>query len=92
MKSFIVYYSHGENTDFVAKKIADKIGADTLRLVPAKKYPETGFAKFFWGGKSAVMAETPELEPYSVDLDSYEQMYLVFQFGPAILLHHLEHL
>ncbi|SCZ79641.1 flavodoxin family protein [Pseudobutyrivibrio xylanivorans] len=78
MKTLIVYYSHEGNTDFVAKKIADKICADTLRLVPVKKYPEKGFAKFFWGGKSAVMAETPELEPYSVDLDSYEQ--IVFGF------------
>jgi flavodoxin len=78
MKTLIVYYSHEGNTDFVAKKIAEKTGADTLRLIPVKKYPEKGFAKFFWGGKSAVMAETPELEPYSVDLDSYEQ--IVFGF------------
>ena len=78
MKTLIVYYSHEGNTDFVAKKIAEKTGADLLKLVPVKKYPEKGFAKFFWGGKSAVMAETPELEPYAVDLDSYEQ--IVFGF------------
>ena len=36
MKTLIIYYSHEGNTDFVAKKIADKIGADTLRLVPVK--------------------------------------------------------
>ena len=78
MKTLIVYYSHEGNTDFVAKKIAEKLEADTLRLVPVKKYPEKGFAKFFWGGKSAVMAETPELEPYSVDLDSYEQVIFGF--------------
>ena len=78
MKTLIVYYSHEGNTDFVVKKIAEKTGADTLRLIPVKKYPEKGFAKFFWGGKSAVMAETPELEPYSVDLDSYEQIVFCF--------------
>ena len=78
MKTLIVYYSHEGNTDFVAKKIAEKLEADTLRLVPVKKYPEKGFAKFFWGGKSAVMAETPELEPYSVDLESYEQVIFGF--------------
>ncbi len=49
-----------------------------LRLVPVKKYPDSGFGKFFWGGKSAVMAETPELEPYTVDIDSYER--IVFGF------------
>ncbi|MBE5911960.1 hypothetical protein [Pseudobutyrivibrio sp.] len=45
MKTLIVYYSHEGNTDFVAKKIAEKTGADTLRLVPAKKYPEKAFGK-----------------------------------------------
>ena len=65
MNTLIVYYSLEGNTDFVAKKIADKLQADILRLVPVKKYPEKGLAKFFWGGKSAMMAETPELEPYS---------------------------
>ena len=78
MKTLIVYYSHEGNTDFVAKKIAEKLQADTLRWVPVIKYPEKGFAKFFWGGKSAVMAETPELEPYSVDLASYEQVIFGF--------------
>ena len=40
MKTLIVYYSHEGNTDFVAKKIAEKLEADTVRLVPVKKYPE----------------------------------------------------
>lgn len=78
MKTLIVYYSHEGNTEFVVEKISEKIGADTLKLVPVKKYPEKGFAKFFWGGKSAVMAETPELEPYSVDLASYDQVVFGF--------------
>ncbi|SDY59264.1 flavodoxin family protein [Lachnobacterium bovis] len=78
MNTLIVYYSLEGNTDFVAKKIADKLQADLLRLVPVKKYPEKGFAKFFWGGKSAMMAETPELEPYSVDWNSYEQVIFGF--------------
>ena len=37
MKTLIVYYSHEGNTDFVAKKIAEKTGADLLKLVPVKK-------------------------------------------------------
>ena len=31
MKTLIVYYSLEGNTDFVAKKIAEKLEADTLR-------------------------------------------------------------
>ena len=78
MKTLIVYYSLEGNTEYVAKKIADACGFDTLRLVPVKKYPDSGFKKFLWGGKSAVMAETPDLEPYTFDAGSYER--IVFGF------------
>ena len=78
MNTLIVYYSHDGSTDAVAKKIADACGFDTLRLTPAKAYPESGFRKFFWGGKSAVMAETPALTPYTFDADAYDR--IVFGF------------
>ena len=52
MKTLIVYYSLEGNTEYAAKKIADTCGFDTLRLEPVKKYPDSGFRKFFWGGKS----------------------------------------
>ena len=47
-------------------------------IKPVKTYPKKGFRKFFWGGKSAVMAETPELEPYKFDASSYDR--IVFGF------------
>ena len=78
MNTLIVYYSHDGNTDAVAKQIADACGFETLRLTPAKAYPESGFRKFFWGGKSAVMAETPALTPYTFDVDAYDR--IVFGF------------
>ena len=78
MKTLIVYYSLEGNTKYVAEKIADACGFDTLRLMPVKKYPASGFKKFFWGGKSAVMAETPELEPYTFAPDCYDR--IVFGF------------
>ena len=78
MKTIIVYYSHEGNTDYVAKKIAKACGFDTLRLVPAKKYPDKGFKKYFWGGKSSLMAETPELEPYEFNADSYGRIVIGF--------------
>ena len=61
MKTMIVYYSLEGNTEFAAEKIAAKLGADLLRIQPVKAYPSGGFRKFLWGGKSAVMAETPKL-------------------------------
>ena len=78
MKTIVVYYSLEGNTAFAAESIAKICGFDLLRLEPVKKYPDSGFKKFFWGGKSAVMAETPELEAYSFDAESYDR--IVFGF------------
>ena len=89
MKTLVVFYSLEGNTEYVAGKIAEKLGADTLKLIPKKAYSDKGFSKFFWGGKSAVMAEKPELEPYHVDLSSYDQIIFGFPvwagtFAPPI--------
>ncbi len=78
MKTLIIYYSLEGNTAYAAEEVSNITGADTLRLVPKKAYADKGFAKFFWGGKSAVMAEKPELEPYEVNLDGYDR--LIFGF------------
>ena len=78
MNTLIVYYSLEGNTAWAAEQIAAKLGADTLRLAPVKKYPDSGFKKFFWGGKSAVMAETPELEPYEYDGAKYDRIIVGF--------------
>ena len=58
-KIAIIYYSMSGNTEYVAKNISEKTGADLIRIVPKKEYPKSGFIKFLWGGKSAVMKETP---------------------------------
>jgi flavodoxin len=78
MKTIIVYYSLEGNTDYAAKHIASELGADLLRLEPEKAYPSSGFKKFFWGGKSAVMAETPKLVPYTFNSSAYDR--IVFGF------------
>ena len=71
MKKAIVYYSMSGNTDYVAKYISDKIDADLIKIEPKKEYPNKGIRKFLWGGKSAVMGETPALEKYEFDSDKY---------------------
>ena len=78
MKAIVVYYSLEGNTAYAAEKIAAALGADTLRLQPKKAYPDSGFRKFFWGGKSAVMAETPALEPYEFCAEDYDLVVLGF--------------
>lgn len=72
MKTAIVYYSMSGNTKLVAEQMAADLNADLIPLVPIKTYPDSGFKKFFWGGKSAVMGEKPALEPYVFDAIAYD--------------------
>lgn len=78
MNTIVVYYSLEGNTDFAAKRIAARLGASTLRLHPKKEYPSGRFTKFLWGGKSAVMSETPQLEPYEFNAADYDRVILGF--------------
>jgi len=78
MKTLVVYYSLEGNTEYAAQKIGETLGADTLCIRPEKSYPSSGFRKFFWGGKSAVMSETPKLEPYEFDSTEYDRIVIGF--------------
>ena len=78
MKTIVVYYSLEGNTKLAAEMIAKKLGADILELVPEKSYPTGKISKFFWGGKSAVMSETPVLKSYEFDKDAYDRVILGF--------------
>ena len=78
MKALIVYYSMSGNTEYAAGRMAERLGADMLRLEPVKEYPDSGFRKFFWGGKSAVMAEKPALKPYRFETDGYDTVIFGF--------------
>jgi len=78
MKTAVVYYSMSGNTDFAARELAAGLDADLIEIRPEKAYPDRGFRKFFRGGKSAVMAETPKLMPYSFDPDRYGRIVIGF--------------
>ena len=78
MKTAIIYYSMGGNTAWAAGKISEGLDADLIEIRPVKAYPDKGFRKFLWGGKSAMMAETPELEPYTFDAGKYDRIVIGF--------------
>ena len=78
MTNLIVYYSLEGNTEYVAGVIASTLGADLLRIEPVKAYPTFGFRKFFWGGKSAVIGEKPELQPYTFQPAKYDRIIIGF--------------
>ena len=64
------------NVKSVAEKLSVTLNADMIEIKPVKAFPDKGFGKFFWGGKSAVMGETPELEPYRFNADQYDTVII----------------
>jgi flavodoxin len=64
------------------KKDDEKSGAgeasevDVIRIAPVKAYPDSGSGKFLWGGKSAVMKEKPQLQPYQFDAEKYDRIII----------------
>lgn len=89
MKIAIIYYSQSGNCEYVATELAKQLSADLIRLEPEKAYPSKGFKKFFWGGKSAVMGESPALVPYEFDTNKYDLVIIGYPvwagtFAPPI--------
>ena len=78
MRTAIVYYSMSGNTAFIAEKLAEGTEADLIEIRPVKAYPGKGVRKFLWGGKSAVMEETPSLEPYKFRGEEYGRIVIGF--------------
>ena len=74
----IIYYSMNGNTATVAEKLARELPADLIEIRPETAYPDHGIRKFLWGGKSAVMAETPKLLPYTFDTEAYDRIIFGF--------------
>ena len=76
MKIVVIYYSLEGNTKYAAERIAAKLGADLIQLIPVKEYPTGKVSKYFWGGKSATFGEAPKLEPYVFDQNQYDLVIL----------------
>jgi len=72
MKTAVVYYSMSGNTKLIADRLSERMGCDLIPISPKKAYPDKGFRKFLWGGKSVVMGDLPELLPYEFDADKYD--------------------
>lgn len=72
MKKALIYYSLEGNTQYVAEKITEQLDVDVYKIKPKKEYPTGTFSKFLWGGKSVVMGDTPELEPYDFNPNQYD--------------------
>lgn len=72
----VIYYSLEGNTDYIARQISEKTGAELIRLVPKKEYPTGKVSKYIWGGKSATFGEMPPLDNSPIDLNKYDTIIL----------------
>ncbi len=75
MKNLVLYYSLNGNTDFVAKKLAEKLDADIFMIETTKGYPK-GFAKYIVGGFQALFKIKVDIRPVKVTLDDYDQIVI----------------
>lgn len=76
MKTLIIYYSFEGNCELVARGISKLTSADILQLKLKKEIKSKGFSKFIWGGKQVMMKDKPDLEPYSINFDEYDMIYI----------------
>ncbi len=75
-KSLVVYYSFEGHTKHIADVIAKELNADILRIKPVEELKSKGFGKYFWGGAQVYMKKIPTLEPFDIDFDSYDSIFL----------------
>ena len=76
MNRLVVYYSLSGNTEEAAKKIAEKLGADLLKLETKKPMPKSFAAQIFVGGGQVVMNYIPKLKPLDKDVSKYDEIVL----------------
>lgn len=76
MKTLVIFFSFEGNTRMIAHTIAERLDADVCELKTKKEYPAKGIGKYFWGGKSALFGEEPELTNETMDLDVYDALIL----------------
>ena len=76
MKRLVVYYSLSGNTEEAAKKIAEVLGADILKLETVKEMPKSFAAQIIVGGGQVVFNHIPRLKPMDKDVSAYDEIIL----------------
>ena len=76
MKRLVVYYSLSGNTEEAARKIAEAIGADLLKLETVQKMPKSFAAQIIVGGGQVVFNHIPRLKPIDKDINTYDEIIL----------------
>lgn len=76
MKRLVVYYSLSGNTEEAARKLAELLDAELLRLETVKPMPKSFAARILVGGGQVLFHHVPELKPLDRDLDAYDEIIL----------------
>lgn len=76
MKNLVIFYSLEGNTKFIAEEIAKRTNSDILELKTKKEYPNSGFKKYFWGGRSVLFHQKPDLIPYDKNINNYDNIFI----------------
>ena len=75
-KRVVVYYSLSGNTEEAARKIAEVLGAELLKLETVKPMPKSYAAQIFVGGGQVMMHHIPKLQPLEKDVHSLDEIIL----------------
>lgn len=78
MKTLILYYSLNGNTNLIAETIKSELAesADIVQIKSKKDYPTTKLKSYFWGGKSVLFKEKPDIYPLSIDFEKYNKIII----------------
>ena len=76
MKRLVVYYSLSGNTEDAAKKIAEELDADLLKLETEKAMPKSFAARIIVGGGQVIRNYIPALKPIEIDVGAYDEIVL----------------
>lgn len=74
MKTLVIYYSFSGHTAKIAKKKAEKIGADLIEVKEAKK--RSKLSAYTKGCRAAMKQKKVELAPFVADFDAYDKIYI----------------
>ena len=72
----VVYYSLDGDVRYVAKALAQGLGADWMELELVTPHPERGFMKYFKGGFLAATGATPPLRPLAHRAANYDMVFV----------------
>ena len=72
----VVYYSHDESTKSIAESIAGRNQCRSSRAKTGGKKSGGRKVKYIWEGESVNMDPVPDLEPFLLDPDNYDLIFI----------------